>query len=246
MSIKVAIFDLDATLIDTQVIKNKLIDFLKDSCGFSKEQILEIYKEARNYNGQNTLSLERLEEVLKTKKYSDACFNKEKWEDFKKWFEDVDDTLLIRGVKKILPFLKENKVPIYILTLGVKKWQLDKIRKAGLDKFFMEEGKRLEDSDNIKYTVEENVEKGKIEEINKILKELQLANTEDILFFNDRPDETLRIMEKFREMKVIIRREARDSRYTDEDYEKLKNNGAKVFEDLDILEELNKFIAKSS
>ena len=220
MTTKVAIFDLDATLIDTETLKENLIDFLIKSYNFSKNEAWEMYNKARDDKGKNTFSLERLGEVLG----EEGKLNE--------WFEKIETNLLIKGAGEIINFFVENKVPIYILTLGVKKWQMDKIKKSGLDKFLTEE--------NIKFTDEEDARKGKEKEIQEILKGLNISSAEGIIFFNDKPDETIELLKKFPEMRVIIRREQRDNRYQDEDYEKIKEMGAEVIDDLDI--KINKTI----
>jgi len=236
MVIKAAIFDLDATLIDTQVIKSKLVEFLMDSCGFSKEGVLDIYKKVRNKDGRNTLSLEMFEDVLKrgveSGEYPPECFNEHKLAELKEWIGTPDESLVINGADKLLTFFKENKIPVYIITLGVRKWQLDKIKKTGLDKFFM--GRE----ENIKSTEEEDTTKGKAKEIGSILNELKIPDAKNILFFNDRPDETLNLLKIFPEMKVIVRREKKDLRHSAEDYEGLRKKGIEVFDDLDILDKV--------
>jgi len=152
--LKAAIFDLDSTLIDTQIIKKRLFDFLMEAYNFSKDEVKEIYENARVDNkGKNTFSLERLEKVIKDGDKKLA-----------KWFEKTEMDLLIEGVDKILSFFRVNKIPIYILTLGVKRWQLDKIKKSGLGDLLTKPEKK-----NIKFTDEEDSTKGKEEEIRKIL-----------------------------------------------------------------------------
>jgi len=221
--LKAAIFDLDSTLIDTQIIKKRLFDFLMEAYNFSKDEVKEIYENARVDNkGKNTFSLERLEKVIKDGDKKLA-----------KWFEKTEMDLLIEGVDKILSFFRVNKIPIYILTLGVKRWQLDKIKKSGLGDLLTKPEKK-----NIKFTDEEDSTKGKEEEIRKILKELKMVDAEGIVFFNDKPDETEKIWKKWPAMRVIIRREFHDSRYAEEDYERLAKMGAEVYDDLDIIGEL--------
>ena len=47
MAIKAAIFDLDATLIDTERIKKDIIDFIVSGFGLNKKQALEVYKNSK-------------------------------------------------------------------------------------------------------------------------------------------------------------------------------------------------------
>src|SRR3989344_2745128 len=182
--IKVAIFDLDSTLIYTQKIKEYIFNFIKQISGESDRFAIQVYNDVRNDAGKITFNLINLKSKLKK---SIKNFDENKWKEFEDSFNKVDKSLLIAGAEDLLKFFKGREIPIYILTLGVEDWQKIKIKFSGLEKILGVDFK------NLKYTNEEDSKKGKVKEIREILKELNLENCKDILFFNDRPDETKKI-----------------------------------------------------
>ena len=233
--IKAAIFDLDSTLINTQKIKERIFDFIKDFSGFDNADTTKLYKAARSRGGEITFSLNSLEAQLRARVKD---FNRRRWTDFVDRFDREDGSLIIAGAIELINFLKAKKIPIYILTLGVAAWQESKLRYSGLDKILGESG------ENIKFTTEERTERGKVKEIKEILRELKLKNCADIIFFNDRPDETRAILAAFPELRVIVRREKKDKRHSDRDFEELKRNQQviKVAVDLNLIKEIKELL----
>ena len=221
--IKAAIFDLDSTLVDTETLKEYLFDFLA-VCGFHGDKATAAYKSARDANGRNQFTLDNFKEKVKTLCVKEGVkFDENDWQKMEKELRGKKESLLIDGVKEVLQFLKDKKVPFYILTLGVPEWQKEKIRLAGLDKILLNKGEDLEDCKSIRYTIHEDAKEGKIKEIKSILQIVNSKNGEGIIFFNDKPDETKEIMAEFPQMKVFVRREIRDKRFSDQDFEELKN-----------------------
>jgi hypothetical protein len=221
--IKATIFDLDSTLFDTETLKEYLFDFLA-VCGFRGGKAVAVYKSARDANGKNQFTLDNFKEKLKIRCAEEKVnFNESDWQKMEKELRSKKEELLIGGVKEVLQFLKDKKVPFYILTLGVSEWQKEKIRLAGLDKILLNKGENLNECKNIKYTVHEDAKEGKIKEIRDILQEVGPKDGEGIMFFNDKPDETKEIIMEFPQMKVFVRREIRDKRFSDRDFEELRN-----------------------
>ncbi len=233
--IKAAIFDLDSTLINTYRIKEKIFDFVKKASGGDNDFALKIYDAVRSKNDRMIFSLDILEKELRKEI---AAFDEKSWDEFVESFNCLHKDLLIDGALELLKYFKENNVPVYILTLGVDEWQKNKIKMCGLDGFF---NSKL---NNFKYTTEEDSKKGKIKAIKEILEELNLENCNDMLFLNDRPDETEDILKEFPALKVFIRREKKDKRHTDDDFLKLSKNKniIKISDDLNILDSVKKFI----
>ncbi|OGH59514.1 MAG: hypothetical protein A2725_01690 [Candidatus Magasanikbacteria bacterium RIFCSPHIGHO2_01_FULL_33_34] len=233
--IKVAIFDLDSTLIYTQKIKEYIFNFIKQISGESDRFAIQVYNDVRNDAGKITFNLINLKSKLKK---SIKNFDENKWKEFEDSFNKVDKSLLIAGAEDLLKFFKGREIPIYILTLGVEDWQKIKIKFSGLEKILGVDFK------NLKYTNEEDSKKGKVKEIREILKELNLENCKDILFFNDRPDETKKIMEEFPDLQVFIRREKNDKRHGDNDFIDLARdkNVIKISNDLNLIDDIKKIL----
>ncbi|MDP2693159.1 MAG: HAD family hydrolase [bacterium] len=233
--IKAAIFDLDSTLINTQEIKNNIFNLIREISGAEDERAMQIYNKVRNKGGEITFSLESLKTGLKA---SVENFDNKIWEEFESRFNTLDKGLLIDGAEELLNFLKENSVPVYILTLGVEAWQGQKMKVSGLEGVLGGEFK------NVKYTVEEDPKKGKIKEIMEILLELNLENCANVLLFNDRPDETEDIMKEFPGLRVFIRREKGDIRHIDKDFDNLAKNKnvIKISDDLNFIDEIKKLV----
>lgn len=221
--IKAAIFDLDSTLVDTETLKEYLFDFLA-VCGFHGDKATAAYKSSRDANGRNQFTLDNFKEKVKTLCVKeDVKFDENDWQKMEKELRGKKESLLIDGVKEVLQFLKDKKVPFYILTLGVPEWQKEKIRLAGLDKILLNKGENLDDCKNIRYTIHEDAKEGKVKEIKSILQTVNSKDGEDVIFFNDKPDETKEIMAEFPQMKVFVRREIRDKRFSDQDFKELEN-----------------------
>ena len=77
--IKVAIFDLDSTLIYTQKIKEYIFNFIKQISGESDRFAIQVYNDVRNDAGKITFNLINLKSKLKK---SIKNFDENKWKEF--------------------------------------------------------------------------------------------------------------------------------------------------------------------
>ncbi len=222
MKIKGLIVDLDSTLFRTELVKDKIFDFIR-SCGFVEEEIKKIYNESRSIGNVNVFTLRHLEEV--TRRHIESgergqSFNEERWRGIVSGEEFKNGELLIDGAQEFIEYAEKNNIPFFIVTLGVHEWQLDKINMSGLGEMLEKRGMPV--SQIVRHTVNEI--DGKEELIKNIISELGVVSCEGLVFVNDKPDETERILEKFPELRAVIRVESSDVRYSEEDYERLRQN----------------------
>lgn len=199
--IEKAIFDLDNTLFDTELVKNYFREVVKDY-GFSPE---EIFKEVKRNDGQVTYR--GFVDVMDRKLFSRKICS---LNSYNLWIKEIEEKVKpTQGATEVLQILTKYQIENYLLTLGVKDWQIKKIEWINLSNYFKFE--------NIFFT--EDSACGKIEEIKKIIGE---SEGEKVVFFNDKPDETENILEVFPKMRAFLRREEKDERYTEQDFINLK------------------------
>lgn len=247
MNIKAAIFDLDGTLINTEIIKDILFSFLS-SCGFDKESAYKIYKSARGKDGKSNFTLENLKKEIvanvENGEYPNTVFSDENWNKMIKSLDDLQDKLLVEDAKEIISFLLSKKIPVFLLTLGSPEWQKKKIVLSGLDKILCEKNETLDESKKIICTSYEETEKGKIDEIDNILDSINNFDGDGVILFNDKPDETEKIINTYPKMRFFIRREVRDIRYIEKDFERLQKNEQvlKISNSLNFVDEIKKIL----
>ena len=215
------ILDLDSTLIRTEDIKKILFDFVR-SCGFKEEEVHAIYNEARNDGDINTFTLGMMER--KIREHVDAhdnasvCFDETAWGAIRSGESLSRGGLLIEGADELIRYATERGIPYRIVTLGVEEWQKDKVQMSGLADLLEQCG--VEDVTDVLRSTEAE-EDGKLHVVRDVFEELGLEDGEGVLFVNDKPEETERVLKQFNEMHGALRRERRDRRYGEEDYKKL-------------------------
>lgn len=206
--LKHILFDLDNTLINTEKIKKSFIDIALQSGIETEGKAWEIYDEARKAGGSIKITLDHFLDVLESHVMHLDRNNA------RTLFEHAcREGLSFDGVKDLLTILKERTIPFSILTLGIKEWQDEKIRAAGIDRYFSD------DKERILYT--ERVEDGKVQ----MLKEKfgDDFTGEGYILFNDKPDETRLLLEVFPKLEVYIHTEHVDKKYGEEFFKELKS-----------------------
>lgn len=203
------IFDLDNTLIRTEVIKDILRTAATGIYGFSPQEADHIYREALTSEGKAAFTVDRFQELLKKylpegRKGSDVDMEK-----VKKDLQDLGSQLLVPGAGEFLREVEEKKLDHYLLSLGEPGWQQQKMSWAGLHDVFPE--------DRIFYTTDMKI--GKTEALRQMFgPDFQ---GEDTVLFNDKPDETAAILDSFPDLVTFLRQDNKDRRYNHKDFEQL-------------------------
>lgn len=220
------VFDFDNTLFDTERRKQLLYEMAMLH-GYSKEEGKKMYDEARVVGEKIVISLSSYISILQEYVTRD-----------KKQFRAVDVSNLIQkmhhgdgllsGAKKLLFWCKSLPVEMYLLSLGVRGWQEEKVAQAGIADFFGDE--------HIVYT--DKVDNGKIKSLRMLFGED--FNGEGTLIFNDKPDETEALLQEFPGLVACVRHEPLDDRFSVNDYVSLKDKFYGRVVCSERLEELNK------
>ena len=200
------VFDFDNTLFEAERLKFALYGFV-ETYGFSQEDAKEMYRLSRDLDGHVTFSPERFCEVL-----NDAIEKKQQGISVDPSF--VREHLMqhvgvVTGAIALLKQLKEQQVPMYLLSLGVPEWQHEKVLMSGIDIFFPAE--------HIQYTT--HVHEGKIVAFREIFG--ADFSGKDTYLFNDKPDETAVLLDTFVDLRAYLRRDPDDMRYAKEDFDAL-------------------------
>ncbi len=206
--IHTAVFDFDNTLFDTELVKRKLREVVMDY-GVDSEIAQKVYDLASVNGDEVTFSIEYFFEVLQ--KELEKLSIQVPDGDFEKLREKIlEGANLLKGAKEILDKCKNENMKMYLLSLGVKKWQDEKLDFAGIRNYF--------DNENIVYTL--GVKLGKVETLKNIFG--NGFGGSGCVLFNDKPDETEAILEAFPEMKVFLRFDKRDFRYSEQNFKDLR------------------------
>lgn len=204
---KRVIFDFDNTLFDTETIKECFWE-IADLHGFSKEETELMYKDARAKGAQITFTMESFLSVIKQKlqEKGKIFLDREVFEIINRM---ENGATLVPGAKKIMEFTKTRNIERYVLSLGVHDWQEKKVKLSGIKPYF--------DEDKIIYT--DNGKDGKEKALGNLFGMNFLG--EGTILFNDKPDETESLLNRFPKMIVFLRREPRDKRYGEKDFQTL-------------------------
>lgn len=208
---KKIVFDLDNTLIDSEIVKDYLYD-LSLAYGYDLATAKDIYKTARNNSkgNLNLISFESYSDELKRRllgegKQFDANISKK----YLKGLKKMKDNILIPGATEILNYCKDREMDMYLLSLGVPDWQKFKIKFTGLNKYFSK--------DKIILTQYEG--EGKKESLKKMFGDN--FDGSGMVVVNDKPDETFELLNNFPKLSAYQIIFEKEKRYSEKDYEKL-------------------------
>jgi len=197
------IIDFDDTLFDTHAFKQARFEAVK-LFGVSEEIFWETYQQARNSeDGKFTYCDERHAELL-----GEKGFERDK---ILSALQDVSaqiPSFLCDDVIDFLEFLKEKNKEMILLSLGQKSFQELKTRESGVYDYF----DRVFMADDTKEHI-----------LTKIFKDV---GNQEAWFINDKPQETLDLLDKFPNMKVVLKV---SPNFDEEEY---KKSGLPFFKDL--------------
>jgi len=190
------IIDFDDTLFDTHGFKMARLEALK-GLGVSEELYWQTYNEAyKDDNELSTYSDKKHAQVLSLHGFNEGeVFNK-----LDKISNQDIKNFLIPEVFDFLEFLKQQKQPMVLLSLGDPDFQEFKTSKTGVSKYF---DRTFMVDDTKKHVLEELFSNG--------CKQV-------VWFINDKPGETQRLLQEFPKMKVVMKQ---CSNFNKEEYQKL-------------------------
>ncbi|MBT3419535.1 MAG: HAD family hydrolase [Candidatus Magasanikbacteria bacterium] len=199
------IFDFDSTLFDTEKKKAQLYN-MAEIHGYTREHAQKIYKDSVIDGDKIVISLASYIMALKSALTRDGkTFLSEEVSTIISQMSRGDG--LLPYAKKVLDHFSSLGTEMYLLSLGVESWQQEKMKQSGISSYFSPE--RVVFTDIIR--------SGKSGALRSWFGESFTG--EDTVFFNDKPDESADLLKDFPELRLFMRREIRDHRYTDEHFD---------------------------
>lgn len=212
MNIHTVCFDLDRTLVDTEVIK-KALHTLAKAYGIDEQKERDAIYRSLEKKGKMTFTLEAYERALeKIAKKQEKKGGKEVSKKIRAELEKKGERLILSGAKAMLNWCKKRNMAIVLLTLGVPRWQRQKLRWSKLDRYF--------DKKNMLFTDTRDTEKGKI----ALAKKYFQKNPDGfgIVWVNDRPEELEEFLKAFPGSIGLLRWEPKDTRVQKEHCKQLR------------------------
>lgn len=208
--ISTAIFDFDNTLYQTERLKAKFYA-MAEIHGYTREEAKDIYNEARVVSERIVINLSSYLVVLREQVQADGLtFLSEEVSEIIEKVKLGDG--LVPHARELLKFYHQAGVTLYLLSLGVREWQEEKVRGSKIEHFFSEQ--------HILYT--DKVKEGKIEVIRDLFPSSYTGR--ETVIFNDKPEETRKILNAFPDIIAFVRREPLDDRYSELNFELLERD----------------------
>jgi hypothetical protein len=129
-----------------------------------------------------------------------------------KQLRKMKEKLLLPGAKHLLKVCKQKKLRMILLTLGMPRWQKQKVNWCGLKKNFQNK--------NMIFTETINTDKGKSKSLKTVLGK-EFDGSESVLF-NDQPDQTEELLKHFPNMLALLKWEKRDRRVNKKQFQNLQ------------------------
>lgn len=203
------VFDFDNTLFDSEVKKQGMYR-MAEVHGYTRNEAMVLYDRARVAQEKIMMSLSSYIDVLREQLQQDQ-----------KPFLTGDVSQIIRdikqgdgllpGARELLEYCRSKQLSLYLLSLGVREWQEEKVQQSGIGSFFPD--------NHIIYT--DVLKEGK----KRALQELfgRDFTGRGVSLFNDKPKETVELLRSFPELVAFVRIELRDPRNQRETYDQLSD-----------------------
>lgn len=201
------IFDFDSTLFDTESRKEWLWK-MAAAHGYSRPEAIAIYQRARQRGGTMVLSLGSWLAALDQQRERDGRARQD--DDLNALIAAMEEaSALVSGARELLTWCRDQNLIRYLVSLGERSWQEEKLKQAGAGRWF--------EPGHILYTTD--IRHGKAE----LLRRLGGPGFtgQRTALFNDKPDETRELLQTFPDLVAFLRHETRDQRYQAADFEKL-------------------------
>jgi phosphoglycolate phosphatase-like HAD superfamily hydrolase len=208
--IKRVVFDFDNTLYQTEKLKAKFYA-MAEIHGYTREEAKDIYNEARVASERIIINLSSYLLVLREQIQADGLtFLNEEVSEIIKNIGHGDG--LIPYARELLKHTEDQGLDMYLLSLGVKEWQEEKVAQANISQYFKE--------GHIVFT--DMIKGGKVQ----VLQELFGADFtgSGTVIFNDKPDETRKMLEAFPNIIAFLRYEPLDDRFSPINFDVLEKD----------------------
>lgn len=201
------VFDFDNTLFDSEIKKQGLYRMAQVH-GYSLDEAMVLYDKARVRQEKIMMSLSSYVDVLRESLQQDnKPFLAGDVSEIISGMKSGDG--LLPGARDLLGYCRDKMIPLYLLSLGVREWQTEKVEQSGIAEFFSKS--------NIIYT--DVLHEGKKRALRELFGEDFTGR--GTLLFNDKADETMELLRTFPELTALVRVELRDPRNKQEHYDRL-------------------------
>jgi phosphoserine phosphatase len=208
--IKRVVFDFDNTLYQTEKLKAKFYA-MAEIHGYTREDAKEIYNEARILSERIVINLSSYLVVLKQQLQADnLTFLSEEVSEIISNVSNGDG--LIPYAKELLKYTKDAGYERYLLSLGVREWQEEKVEQTKIKSYF--------ENGNIVYT--DKIKSGKIGVLETLFGDDFTGA--GMVVFNDKPNETREMLERFPDLLAFARYEVLDDRFSEINFDVLERD----------------------
>jgi phosphoserine phosphatase len=207
--INTAIFDFDNTLYQTERLKGKFYA-MAEIHGYTRKEARDIYDRARIESERIVINLSSYLVVLREQVQRDGrTFLSEEVSEI---IEKVKlGSNVVPYANELLRYYAQQGIEMYLLSLGVREWQEEKVQQSNIDRYFK--------NNHIIYT--DRIDGGKIGIIKDILGSTNQTG-KGCVIFNDKPEETRAMLDAFSDSIAFVRREPLDDRYSELNFDILE------------------------
>lgn len=212
MTLHTVCFDLDRTLVDTEIIKTFLHE-LAVAYGITKKTEREALYRSLEKEGRMRFTLAAYESVLsKLGSAANRKSGRTAGKKIRKILGEIGEKLAVKGAREMLLWCQQNKIQPVLLTLGVKDWQMQKLHWSHLPAYFSPK--------NMLFTDRRDMTRGKLALAKKYFR--KNPSGEGVAWVNDRPEEIDAFLTNFPKSIAFLRWELKDGRVNKSHCQQLK------------------------